>query len=158
MALDAWRSFFDRLPTHDGALASNRDTPGAVEVREQLLSIVAEALPDLSAELANRKRIDPERFFDDDHPRWPGGWSDPPRPWALATDEAERRRQVVGALGALTPWDGAAVVLRDVEEMTADRAAVVLGISMDDFRQLLADGRIGVWRWLDERFGKGEVA
>jgi hypothetical protein len=156
VALDAWRSFFDRLP----AIASPAAGAGRAEidVRAELLGIVADALPDVSTELATRERIDPERFFEDEHPRWAGSWAQPPRPWTSGVDDAARVRLVTDALAVLRPWSGAAVVLRDVEAMTVDEAAVVLRISTGEFRQLLADGRIGIWRWLDQRLEKGHVA
>lgn len=86
--------------------------------------------------------VDADRFIDEHHPRWPGGWSSPPAPWA---DEhclsKETVRLVQRAIEALPPGQREVVTLRDVEELSAEEVCEMLGITEVNQRVLLHRAR-----------------
>jgi len=86
--------------------------------------------------------VDPARFS-----RF-GWWRDPPQPWPGGHDDQEAalarkelRALVLGALDELPPQQRAVVVLRDVEELSAEETCEILGLSEANQRVLLHRGR-----------------
>jgi RNA polymerase sigma-70 factor (ECF subfamily) len=86
--------------------------------------------------------VDPDRFNPDDHPFWPGHWSEPPLPW---TDEQlasrETLRAVAAALDRLPPMQRAVMTMRDVEGLESEEVCQALGISEGNQRVLLHRAR-----------------
>ena len=74
-----------------------------------------------------------------------GAWAVPPTPWADRVDEKLMARQLVERVRDLLPELPAAqrqvVTLRDVEGLSADEVATLLGISDGNQRVLLHRGR-----------------
>jgi RNA polymerase sigma-70 factor (ECF subfamily) len=86
--------------------------------------------------------VDPARFS-----RF-GWWREPPCAWPVARDNQEEalmrkelRALVMGELEALPPRQRAVVMLRDVEELSADETCAILGLSEENQRVLLHRGR-----------------
>ncbi len=86
--------------------------------------------------------VDPDRFNPDDHPRWPGHWSQPPRPW---TDDQLASRQTLRAITAavekLPAAQRAVMTMRDVEGLESEEVCQALGISEGNQRVLLHRAR-----------------
>jgi len=86
--------------------------------------------------------VDPDRFLGFDHPRYPGGWSAPPRAWpedhVLA---AETLEQVRAAIEGLPARQQEVIVLRDVEGWDAEEVCDALGVSEGNQRVLLHRAR-----------------
>jgi RNA polymerase sigma-70 factor (ECF subfamily) len=86
--------------------------------------------------------VDPARFS-----RF-GRWREPPQPWPQPRDDQEAalarkqlRALVVSELEALPPRQRAVVILRDVEEISAEEACAILELSEANQRVLLHRGR-----------------
>lgn len=95
--------------------------------------------------------VEPERFLPDDHERWPGHWSSPPRD--LPEERllaAETRDHIARALDDLPANQRAVVSLRDVEGWSAEEVCNALDLSEVNQRVLLHRGRAKVRRALEE--------
>lgn len=101
--------------------------------------------------------VDPDRFNPDDHPRWPGHWSQPPRPW---TDDQLASRQTLRAIAAaideLPPTQRAVMTMRDVEGLESDEVCQALGLSEGNQRVLLHRARSKVRAALEAQLAEGE--
>ena len=104
---------------------------------------------------ADEPEVDPARFS-----RF-GWWRDPPRPWCAASDDQEAalagkelRALVLRALDELPPQQRAVVMLRDVEELSAEEACAVLGISEANQRVLLHRGRSRLRALVEREVGR----
>jgi len=99
--------------------------------------------------------VDPGRFLPPDHPRWPGHWATPPERWAdeqLAVHETvELARRAMESLPAVQRQ---VIVLRDVEECSADEVCQALGISDGNQRVLLHRARSKVRAILEAHLGR----
>ncbi|SRR6266496_2150197 len=103
--------------------------------------------------------VEPDRFLDDGHPRWPGHWSQPPEAW----DQDELvSRETLDAIGSamekLPPMQRAVMTMRDVEGLGSDEACQVLGISEANQRVLLHRARSKVRKALESYMHEGEVS
>jgi RNA polymerase sigma-70 factor (ECF subfamily) len=101
--------------------------------------------------------VDPSRF---NHPRYPGGWTAFPVPWALPEADAlaaETRAVIAGAVERLPHAQRVVVTLRDIEGFSAEEACEVLEISDANQRVLLHRGRAKV-RAAIERYVTGAAA
>ncbi len=100
--------------------------------------------------------VEPERFLDDGHPRWPGHWSQEPEPWS---DEALVSRETLEAIAAamerLPPMQRSVMTMRDVEGLGSEETCQVLGISEANQRVLLHRARSKVRAAL-ESYLRGE--
>jgi RNA polymerase sigma-70 factor (ECF subfamily) len=89
--------------------------------------------------------VDPDRFQPLDHPRYPGGWSNPPQAWPeerlLAAETLEMIRD---AIAKLPPRQQEVIVLRDVEGWDAEDVSDALAISDGNQRVLLHRARAKV--------------
>jgi RNA polymerase sigma-70 factor (ECF subfamily) len=95
--------------------------------------------------------VEPERFLPDDHERWPGHWSSPPR--ALPEDRliaGETRERIAEAIDGLPANQRAVISLRDVEGWSADEVRNALDLSVVNHRVLLHRARATVRRALEE--------
>ncbi len=99
--------------------------------------------------------LEPGRFRPDSD-RWPGHWSDPPRPWSDAVvdqlEGAETRAVVLDAIRSLPPHQRDVIALRDVEGWSADEVSAALGITDVNQRVLLHRARVRVRAALDRHF------
>jgi RNA polymerase sigma-70 factor, ECF subfamily len=103
--------------------------------------------------------VEPERFLDEDHPRWPGHWSRPPQPWE--EDELVSRETLAAiqaAMETLPPMQRAVMTMRDVEGLGAEEACQVLQISEANQRVLLHRARSKVRKVLEGYLREGEVS
>jgi len=101
--------------------------------------------------------VAPDRFFPDDHPRWPRHWAVPPRIWGPSPEERlvakETQAVIEQAIAALPAMQHAVITLRDVHGLSTPEAAAVLGITEGHLRVLLHRARSKVRRALERYFG-----
>jgi RNA polymerase sigma-70 factor (ECF subfamily) len=92
--------------------------------------------------------VDPGRFLDDDHPRWPGHWGSPPSSWSSLPEErllaGETLSCIQGAIGALPAMQQQVITLRDVEGWTSDEVCGLLDLTETNQRVLLHRARAKV--------------
>jgi RNA polymerase sigma-70 factor (ECF subfamily) len=97
--------------------------------------------------------VDPARFIDADHPRWPGHWAVPPQSWARLPEERllarETREHLRRAIEALPARHREVIVLRDVEGWDSVEVCAALGLSEGNQRVLLHRARSSVRAQLD---------
>ena len=97
--------------------------------------------------------VDAERFLPDDHDRYPGHWSSPPRD---VPEErllaAETRAVVAAAIDALPGSQRAVISLRDVEGWSAEEVRNALDLSEVNQRVLLHRARARVRQELESYF------
>jgi RNA polymerase sigma-70 factor (ECF subfamily) len=94
--------------------------------------------------------VEADRFLPDDHERFPGHWSSPPR--GLPEERllaAETREVVRRAIEELPPTQRAVISLRDVEGWDADEVRNALDVSEVNQRVLLHRARAKVRRALE---------
>ena len=101
--------------------------------------------------------VDPNRFFDQQHARWPGHWASPPARWDELPEEHLSGRETLDTLKAaieqLPPQQRQVVVLRDVEGWEADDVCELLGLSEANQRVLLHRARSKVRQALEDQLG-----
>jgi RNA polymerase sigma-70 factor (ECF subfamily) len=86
--------------------------------------------------------VDPDRFLDPEHPRWPGHWALKPEPWPEdALLSAETRERLAEAIEALPATQRAVISLRDVEGWSSDEVRNALDLSETNQRVLLHRAR-----------------
>jgi len=103
--------------------------------------------------------VDPDRFLDDGHPRWPGHWSQPPAAWN--EDELVSRETldaIAAALETLPPKQRAVMTMRDVEGLGSDETCQILGLSEANQRVLLHRARSKVRKALESYMQAGEAS
>ena len=95
--------------------------------------------------------VEPDRFLDPEHPRWPGHWASKPTPWPEERlVAAETRETIARAIEALPPAQRAVISLHDVEGWPAEDVCNALGVSETNQRVLLHRARSKVRRALEE--------
>lgn len=98
--------------------------------------------------------VDPDRFLDEAHARWPGHWAAPPTRWDTLPEERllgdETRRVIEEAINDLPPGQRAVISLRDVEGWSADDVCNALEISESNQRVLLHRARAKVRQTIEE--------
>jgi RNA polymerase sigma-70 factor (ECF subfamily) len=101
--------------------------------------------------------VDPNRFFDQQHARWPGHWASPPARWDELPEEHLTGRATLDALKAaieqLPSKQRQVIVLRDVEGWEADEVCDLLELSDANQRVLLHRARSQVRQALEEQLG-----
>lgn len=89
--------------------------------------------------------VDPERFLDANHPRWPGHWWYPPSNWDDVPEQRllarETRAAIETAIAELPPVQRQVVTLRDVEGWPAHEVCELLELSEANQRVLLHRAR-----------------
>ena len=86
--------------------------------------------------------VDADRFFDPEHPRWPGHWAVKPEAWPEdALLAAETREVIAEAIEALPATQRAVISLRDVEGWSSDEVRNALDLSETNQRVLLHRAR-----------------
>jgi RNA polymerase sigma-70 factor (ECF subfamily) len=100
--------------------------------------------------------VDPSRFFDEQHERWPGHWAAPPVRWHDLPEDALFTRETLDVLwrtlDELPEMQRRVIVLRDVEGWPADEVCDALGLSDVNQRVLLHRARSRVRQALEEDF------
>lgn len=103
--------------------------------------------------------VDPDRFLDANHPRWPNHWRAPPQSWGDSPEDRllskETRAYIQQAIGALPPSQREVITLRDIEGCTAEEVCGLLSISDANQRVLLHRARSKVRGVLEHYFEKG---
>jgi RNA polymerase sigma-70 factor (ECF subfamily) len=104
--------------------------------------------------------VDPDRFLDPEHPRWPGHWASKPRSWAELPEERllarEARERLEEAIADLPANQRAVISLRDVEGWSSDEVCNVLELSESNQRVLLHRARSKVRQALEHYFDPEE--
>jgi RNA polymerase sigma-70 factor, ECF subfamily len=89
--------------------------------------------------------VDPDRFLDSEHPRWPGHWASKPAPWPEdALVAAETQARIASAIDALPATQRAVITLRDVHGWSSDEVRNALDLSETNQRVLLHRARAKV--------------
>jgi RNA polymerase sigma-70 factor (ECF subfamily) len=101
--------------------------------------------------------VDPSRFLDQQHARWPGHWASPPSRWDELPEEHLTGRETLEALKAaiesLPPAQRQVIVLRDVEGWDAEEVCELLDLSEGNQRVLLHRARSKVRQALEDHMG-----
>jgi RNA polymerase sigma-70 factor (ECF subfamily) len=89
--------------------------------------------------------VDPSRFLDENHDRWPGHWATPPTRWNELPEEQllgrETLDRVAGAIERLPVLQQQVIVLRDIEGWDSGEVCQALDISEANQRVLLHRAR-----------------
>ena len=114
------------------------------------------ALPSGDAD-EDESAVDPNRFFDQQHARWPGHWASPPARWDELPEEHLSGRETLDALKTaieqLPPQQRQVIVLRDVEGWESNDICELLGLSEANQRVLLHRARSKVRQALEDHIG-----
>ena len=98
--------------------------------------------------------VDPDRFLDAAHARWPGHWASPPTRWDTLPEERllgeETRGVIERAIEELPASQRAVITLRDVEDWTAEEVRNALEVSESNQRVLLHRARAKVRKAIEE--------
>jgi RNA polymerase sigma-70 factor (ECF subfamily) len=101
--------------------------------------------------------VDPSRFFDQQHERWPGHWASPPARWDELPEEHLAGRETLAALERaiekLPPVQQQVIVLRDIEGWPAEEVCDLLGLSVGNQRVCLHRARSRVRQALEDELG-----
>ena len=99
--------------------------------------------------------VEPDRFLDSEHPRWPGHWASPPQPWAPEERllARETREVIERAIEQLPAPQRAVISLRDVEGWSAEEVCNALDVSETNQRVLLHRARSKVRAALESHLG-----
>ena len=135
-------------------LTNTAKTRAARERRSVPISALGAARPE-----GDEPAVEPERFLDSNHSRWPGRWATPPRSWAALPEERllaqETLARLAEAIADLAPAQREVIRLRDVEGWAPAEVCEVLGVSEGNQRVLLHRARTKVRRalerYLDDR-------
>ena len=101
--------------------------------------------------------VDPNRFLDEQHARWPGHWAAPPSRWNEIPEEAlfghETLAVVTDAIAGLPEMQRRVIELRDVTGSSSQEVCHLLGISEANQRVLLHRARSKVRQAVEDRLG-----
>ena len=101
--------------------------------------------------------VEPERFLDSAHPRWPGHWASPPERWDEVPEQRllakESLGQVAEAIEQLPPMQRQVITLRDVEGWDSAEVCDLLDLSEANQRVLLHRARSKVRQSLEQFLG-----
>jgi RNA polymerase sigma-70 factor, ECF subfamily len=101
--------------------------------------------------------VDPSRFLDQQHARWPGHWASPPARWDEVPEEHLSGRETLaalrGAIELLPSKQRQVIVLRDIEGWEPDEVCDLLELSEANQRVLLHRARSKVRQALEEQIG-----
>jgi RNA polymerase sigma-70 factor, ECF subfamily len=113
------------------------------------------SVPLSSLELAgDDPAVDPSRFLDQQHERWPGHWAAPPVRWDELPEDSLTGRETLelvrSAIATLPPVQRQVIVLRDIEGWEADEVCELLDLSEANQRVLLHRARSKVRQALED--------
>jgi RNA polymerase sigma-70 factor (ECF subfamily) len=101
--------------------------------------------------------VDPSRFLDEQHERWPGHWAAPPSRWDELPEEALLGHETLAILKetitALPEMQRRVIELRDVEGWSSPEVCDLLGLSEANQRVLLHRARSKARAALEEHLG-----
>ncbi len=124
-------------------LANRARTRGTREARTMPVSALAAAEAG-----SGEPAVDPDRFLDAAHGRYPGHWSAPPRAWESLPEERLLSQETLGhlsaAIEALPPAQREVIRLRDVDGWDAAEVCAALGLTQGNQRVLLHRARAKV--------------
>jgi RNA polymerase sigma-70 factor (ECF subfamily) len=102
-----------------------------------------------------------DRFFEDSHPRWPGGWTTFSRRWEGLPEQrllaGEVSAKIESAAARLPDGQRAVFLLRDVEGWSSEDVCNALGISGSNQRVLLHRARHAIRAVLEDYLEGGEL-
>ena len=131
-------------------LTNTAQTRGLREARSVPVSSLSLGGDDTSS-------VDPSRFFDEHHERWPGHWASPPSRWDELPEEHllghETLDLVAEAIALLPEKQQQVIVLRDVEGWPAEEVCELLELTEANQRVLLHRARSAVRRALELHLG-----
>lgn len=97
--------------------------------------------------------VEPERFLDASHPRWPHHWTTPPASWEGIPESRLLARETLAlvqeAIDVLPAAQRAVITFRDIEGWASDEVCELLEISEANQRVLLHRARAKVRRALE---------
>jgi RNA polymerase sigma-70 factor (ECF subfamily) len=103
---------------------------------------------------ADGPTVDPSRFLDEHHDRWPGHWTSPPASWDELPEEhlagRETLARVHAAIDLLPPLQRRVIVLRDIEGWPADEVCALLELTEGNQRVCLHRARSKVRQELED--------
>lgn len=109
------------------------------------------------ARIDDEPAVDPSRFLDEQHERWPGHWAAPPSRWDELPEEALLGRETLAvlecAIAALPEMQRRVIELRDVEGWSSQEVCDLLGLSEANQRVLLHRARSKARAALEEHLG-----
>jgi len=101
--------------------------------------------------------VDPSRFLDEQHARWPGHWAAPPTRWNEIPEEALFGHETLAALkdeiAVLPEMQRRVIELRDVAGWSSQEVCDLLDLSEANQRVLLHRARSKVRQALEDRLG-----
>ena len=110
-------------------------------------SLSSEGVPDEPA-------VEPERFLDATHPRWPGHWASPPSSWDGVPEQRLISKETLGrireAIEALPPVQRRVITMRDVEGWPSEEVCELLELSKANQRVLQHRARSKVRQALED--------
>jgi len=119
-------------------LANNARTRAVREARTIPLSAMTAVVDDESS-------VDPSRFLDEQHERWPGHWAAPLPRWSDLPEAALAGRETLGvlrqAIETLPEMQRRVIVLRDVEGWPSEEVCDLLSLTEANQRVLLHRAR-----------------
>lgn len=104
--------------------------------------------------------IDPDRFFGQDHDRWPGHWRMGPAPWGIPDERLlakELRGEILAAIDDLGDAQREVLTLRDIAGWDSKDVCNALGLSEINQRVLLHRARSKVRAAVEDRLGAVEA-
>jgi RNA polymerase sigma-70 factor (ECF subfamily) len=105
--------------------------------------------------------VEPERFFDAGHSRYPGGWVSFPTCWDGAPEarllSTETLRRIDDAIAGLPPSQREVVTLRDLEGLTGPEVCAILSITEGNQRILLHRARSKIRRAIEQYLAEGSA-
>jgi RNA polymerase sigma-70 factor (ECF subfamily) len=108
------------------------------------------------SDYANDPSVDPDRFFDEQHDRWPGHWASPPTRWDQLPEEGTVTRETLArvrdAIDQLPPMQRQVIELRDIEGWGSEEVCELLDLSEANQRVLLHRARSRVRQALEDYF------
>jgi RNA polymerase sigma-70 factor, ECF subfamily len=114
-------------------------------------------LSSLAAAGGDEPAVDPSRFLDEQHARWPGHWAAPPTRWNQIPEEAlfghETLAALKDAITALPEMQRRVIELRDVEGWSSPEVCDLLSLSEANQRVLLHRARSKVRQALEDHLG-----
>jgi len=121
-------------------------TRGTREQRTVPLSCVAPA--------GDEPSVDPSRFLDEQHEKWPGHWASPPTRWDAIPEDYLAGSETMGvlrdAIATLPETQRRVIVLRDVEGWSPEEVCSLLELSEANQRVLLHRARSKVRQALED--------
>jgi RNA polymerase sigma-70 factor (ECF subfamily) len=149
VARQSWGVVLERLDEYDGAPSFGTWIVGIAvgQARDR-----ANLRPE--PHLDDEPGVEPGRFLDGKHDRWPDHWATPPERWEDVSDERllgrDTRAQIEMAIATLPPMQRHVIQLRDVVGLSAADTAGLLALTEPEQRALLHRARSRVRRDLAE--------